>query len=170
MRISADKVEDKCMKDDGSVLAAAVSSNKRTDITNEKENSNSIASIPKPPMNYSKKGDLPSDSKNQSGPRGKGHLNSSHIKPYTMKREENVKNASGTSMLAQENQAIKWEKLDVGRSRQILNPRPQTLLHKSKLGHTSATHFSTAIKTQKEDRTGRFMFRNLQHHLFQWQK
>nr|XP_011458425.1 PREDICTED: protein TPX2-like isoform X3 [Fragaria vesca subsp. vesca] len=153
MRISADKVEDKCMKDDGSVLAAAVSSNKRTDITNEKENSNSIASIPKPPMNYSKKGDLPSDSKNQSGPRGKGHLNSSHIKPYTMKREENVKNASGTSMLAQENQAIKWEKLDVGRSRQILNPRPQTLLHKSKLGHTSATHFSTAIKTQKEDRT-----------------
>ncbi|KAL6184068.1 hypothetical protein ACLB2K_045472 [Fragaria x ananassa] len=48
--ISADKVEDKCKKDDGSVLAAAVSSNKRTDITNEKENSNSIASTPKPPM------------------------------------------------------------------------------------------------------------------------
>ncbi|KAL6218315.1 hypothetical protein ACLB2K_011529 [Fragaria x ananassa] len=136
-KISADKVEDKCMKDDGSVLAAAVSSNKRTDITNEKENSNSIASIPKPPMNYSKKGDLPSDSKNhqtakkissmvrnQSGPRGKGHLNSSHIKPYTMKREENMKNASGTSMLAQENQAIKWEKLDVGRSRQIYVQEP----------------------------------------------
>ncbi|KAL6199616.1 hypothetical protein ACLB2K_029400 [Fragaria x ananassa] len=148
------------------VLAAAVSSNKRTDITNEKENSNSIASTPKPPMNYSKKGDLPSDSKNRqtakkissmvrnpSGPRGKRHLHTSQIKPYTMKREESVKNATGTSMLARENQAIKRLKLDAGRSRQILNPKPQTLLHKSKLGHTSATHFSTAIKTQKEDRT-----------------
>ncbi|XP_004305412.1 PREDICTED: protein TPX2-like [Fragaria vesca subsp. vesca] len=45
------------------------------------------------------------------------------------------------------------QKLDAGRSRQTLNPKPQTFLHKSKLGHTSATHFSTAIKTQKEDRT-----------------
>ncbi|XP_004305425.1 PREDICTED: protein TPX2-like [Fragaria vesca subsp. vesca] len=163
--ISADKVEDKCMKDDGSVLAAAVSFNKRTDITNEKENSNSIASTPKPPMKCSKKGDLQSDSKNHqtakkissmvrnpSGLRGKSHLHSSQTKPYTMKREENVKKATGTSLLAQENQAIKRQKLDAGRSRQILNPKPQTLLHKSKLGHTSATHFSTAIKTQKEDR------------------
>ncbi|KAL6218319.1 hypothetical protein ACLB2K_011533 [Fragaria x ananassa] len=135
--ISADKVEDKCMKDDGSVLAAAVSSNKRTDITNEKENSNSIDSTPKPPMNYSKKGDLLSDFKNHqtakkissivrnpSGLRGKGHLHSSPIKPYTMKREENVKNATGTSMLAQENQAIKRQKLDAGRSRQIYVREP----------------------------------------------
>ncbi|KAL6211383.1 hypothetical protein ACLB2K_016610 [Fragaria x ananassa] len=62
--ISFVKVEDKCMKDDGSVLAAAISSNKRTDITNENENSNSIVGTPKPLMNYSKQGDLLCDSKN----------------------------------------------------------------------------------------------------------
>ncbi|PRQ49945.1 putative TPX2 central domain-containing protein [Rosa chinensis] len=167
--ISADKVEEKCTIDDGSVLATAVSLNKGTDMTNEKENSNSVACTPKPPMNYSKKGDLLSDSKkhqgakkissmvrNPSGLRGKSHLHSSqtkNVKPYTMKREENVKNTTGTPMLAQENQAIKRQKLDGGRSRQILNPKPQTLPHKSKLGYTSGMHSSsTAVKTQKEDR------------------
>lgn len=94
-----------------------------------------------------------------------------------------MKNATGTPNLAQENQAIKRQKLEGGRSRevtftsvicvevqillfcihslnwfslcplevQILNPKPQTLPHKSKLGNTGM-HSSTAIKTQKEDR------------------
>lgn len=87
-----------------------------------------------------------------------------------------MKNASGTPLLVQENQAIKRQKLDEGRSRQvtftpvllyqldcdsvypnsfplcplkkqILNPKPHALPHKSKLGHTSS---SAAVK--KEDR------------------
>ncbi|KAK9922575.1 hypothetical protein M0R45_031036 [Rubus argutus] len=168
-----DKLEDKCTKVDGS-LARGVSSNNRTDMTNEKENSNSIVQVgagactPKPPMNYSKKGDILSDSKkhqtatkkissmvrNPSGLREKSRLQYSqtkNVKPSTVKREANVKNATGTPNLAQENQAIKRQKLEGGRSREILNPKPQTLPHKSKLGNTGM-HSSTAIKTQKEDR------------------
>ncbi|XP_050381912.1 protein TPX2 [Argentina anserina] len=163
--IYADNLDDTCSKNDGSVLSTAVSLNEQTDMTNQKENSNYIACTPKPPMNISKKGDILSDTKklqtakkissmvrNPSGLRGKGHLTSSQAKPCTMKREENVKNATGTSMLAQENQAIKRQKLDGGRSRQILNPKPQTLPHKSKSGYTTGIHSSTATKIQKEDR------------------
>ena len=89
-------------------LARGVSSNKRTDMTNEKENSNSIVQVgagactPKPPMNYSKKGDIFSDSKkhqtatkkissmvrNPSGLREKSRLQYSqtkNVKPSTVK-------------------------------------------------------------------------------------
>uniref|UniRef100_A0A0D3D8W0 TPX2 C-terminal domain-containing protein n=1 Tax=Brassica oleracea var. oleracea TaxID=109376 RepID=A0A0D3D8W0_BRAOL len=52
----------------------------------------------------------------------------------TIKRETNVKKTAGTSKMAQENQAIKRQKLDGGKSKQILNPRPITLPHKTKQG------------------------------------
>lgn len=77
-------------------------------MTNEKENSNSSVQVgagactPKPPMNYSKKGDLLSDSKkhqtakkissmvrNPSGLREKTHLQHSqtkNVKPSNVKR------------------------------------------------------------------------------------
>ncbi|KAH0983383.1 hypothetical protein GBA52_010560 [Prunus armeniaca] len=59
--------------------------------------------------------------KNPSALKQKSHLQSSqtkNIKPSSVKREKNVKNATGTPNLAQENQAIKRQKLDGGRSRQ----------------------------------------------------
>ncbi|XP_016649120.1 PREDICTED: protein TPX2 [Prunus mume] len=95
--------------------------------------------------------------RNPSALKQKSHLQSSQtktIKPNSVKREKNVKNATGTPNLAQENQAIKRQKLDGGRSRQILNPKPQTLPHKSKLGHTSGSfNLSSSTATmQKEDR------------------
>ncbi|XP_021827187.1 protein TPX2 isoform X2 [Prunus avium] len=95
--------------------------------------------------------------RNPSALKQKSHLQSSqtkNIKPSSVKREKNVKNAIGTPNLAQENQAIKRQKLDGGRSRQILNPKPQTLHHKSKLGHTSGSfNLSSSTATmQKEDR------------------
>ncbi|EXB44629.1 hypothetical protein L484_010320 [Morus notabilis] len=68
----------------------------------------------------------------------------------------NVKNTSGTSNLAQENQAMKRQKLEGGRSRQIpsLKP-PQVLPHKSKSGLvTGSSNFcpTTVNRTRKEDR------------------
>ncbi|BFG25229.1 hypothetical protein CerSpe_115020 [Prunus speciosa] len=95
--------------------------------------------------------------RNPSALKQKSHLQSSqtkNIKPSSVKREKNGKNAIGTPNLAQENQAIKRQKLDGGRSRQILNPKPQTLHHKSKLGHTSGSfNLSSSTATmRKEDR------------------
>ncbi|KAL5730452.1 hypothetical protein ACHQM5_003269 [Ranunculus cassubicifolius] len=55
----------------------------------------------------------------------------------------------------QENQAIKRQKLEEGKSRQILNVKPQILPHnKSRLGLTSGTTTcgSSISKTRKEDR------------------
>ncbi|TKY66829.1 TPX2 protein [Spatholobus suberectus] len=58
--------------------------------------------------------------------------------------------AGGTPHLAQENQAIKRQKLEGGKSKQILNVKHQTLPHdKSKLGLTVP---SSTSKTHKEDR------------------
>ncbi|KAM1717965.1 hypothetical protein ACFX11_025736 [Malus domestica] len=161
--------DDKCISGNGSVLGA-VSSIKKTDLTKGKENSKPIiqdekeACTPKPPMSYSKKGGgLASHSKkhqtakkiasmvrNPSALKQKSHLQSSQtksIKPNSVKRETHGKNATGTPNLGQENQAIKRQKLDEGRSRQILNPKPQAYPHKSKLGHVTS---SAAV--QKEDR------------------
>ncbi|KAF8111578.1 hypothetical protein N665_0074s0105 [Sinapis alba] len=71
-------------------------------------------------------------------------------------RETSVKNiAAATTNLIQDNQAIKRQKLDDGRSRQILNPKPTTLLHKTRQGLVS-TGFnvcpSVTKQTQKEYR------------------
>ncbi|KAL6138046.1 hypothetical protein ACLB2K_063332 [Fragaria x ananassa] len=113
------------------------------------------------PMHF-KKGDLLSDSKNHqtakkissmvrnpSGLRRKSHLHSSHVKQYTMKREENVKNVTGTSMLAQENHDRSWMLEDLDR---LLIPNPKHC-STSQNWVIPVPHFSTAIKTQKEDRT-----------------
>ncbi|KAJ0052364.1 hypothetical protein Pint_02297 [Pistacia integerrima] len=89
------------------------------------------------------------------------------LKSLQAKRDTNAKNVAGTPSLALENQAIKRQKLDSGRSRQvtfycsyyrlsfILNVKPQNLPHKSKLGLTrSSSSFCTSIasKSNKEDR------------------
>ncbi|XP_027348192.1 protein TPX2 [Abrus precatorius] len=63
------------------------------------------------------------------------------------------KNIAGTPHLAQENQAIKRQKLEGGKTRQILNVKHQTLPHnKSKLGLTTGNVSSSTSKTYKEDR------------------
>ncbi|XP_010522597.1 PREDICTED: protein TPX2 [Tarenaya hassleriana] len=77
------------------------------------------------------------------------------INQTSVKREANVKNITGTHNLAQENQAIKRQKLEGGRSRQILNPRPTALPHKTKQGlvNSSTNLCPSAVKqTQKENR------------------
>ncbi|XVF02030.1 hypothetical protein REPUB_Repub04eG0141100 [Reevesia pubescens] len=122
-------------------------------VTGDEEKSKSCVKVeteacctPKPLMDSQKK--LVSDKKNQTAK-----------KIATMIRNQSVlkpKNGSaGTPNLALENQAIKRQKLDEGRSRQILNIRPHNLPHKSKLGLTSGTSnlcSSTAITSNKLER------------------
>ncbi|GFZ05643.1 targeting protein for XKLP2 [Actinidia rufa] len=74
--------------------------------------------------------------------------------PASVRRETNLKNTVATPNLAQENQAIKRQKLDGGRSRQILSLKPQTLPHKSRPGliNSSSNLCSSTAKTRKEDR------------------
>ncbi|OVA00365.1 TPX2 [Macleaya cordata] len=76
------------------------------------------------------------------------------VKPTSARSVKTVKNISAAPEFAQENQAIKRQKLDEGRSRQILNVHPQNLPHKSRLGLSSSrSNFcSSTTKTQKEDR------------------
>ncbi|CAJ1978904.1 unnamed protein product [Sphenostylis stenocarpa] len=78
-----------------------------------------------------------------------------HNKKIPASTKSQLKSATGKSIagalhLSQENQAIKRQKLEGGKSRQILNVRHQTLPHdKSRLGFTVP---SSTSKTQKEDR------------------
>ncbi|MED6113220.1 hypothetical protein PIB30_068815 [Stylosanthes scabra] len=74
----------------------------------------------------------------------KSQLQSSSMKTST----------AGTPHLAQENQAIKRQKLEGGKSRQILNVKHHNLPHKSKLGLTAsnANICSSTSATNKEDR------------------
>ena len=66
----------------------------------------------------------------------------------TRLQSEATKSTAGIPHFAQENQAIKRQKLEGGKTRQILNLKPQTLPHnKSKLGYSSSTS-----KILKEDR------------------
>ncbi|KAI3439860.1 uncharacterized protein J3R85_004271 [Psidium guajava] len=146
-------------------------------LTDDKENSKSSVpegseiSTPKPVM-ASQKGDAVTDSKkcqtakkiaslikDPSMLRPKQNLESSQAKkskPESVKRNTNVKNSAATPNVAQENQAIKRQKLDGGKSRQILNVKPQVLPHKSNLGLASGTSgvcsSSAANKARKEDR------------------
>ncbi|KAL5573552.1 hypothetical protein UlMin_023149 [Ulmus minor] len=78
-------------------------------------------------------------------------------KPSSLKNETNVKKIAGTPNLAQENQAIKRQKLEGGKTRQILNVKPQNFPHKTKVGLVSSSNnfcsSSAAVnKTKKEDR------------------
>ncbi|VVA28483.1 PREDICTED: TPX2 [Prunus dulcis] len=138
-------------KEESNVSQANVSTDKSISEVDKEEDQTAkkIASIVRNP--------IASIVRNPSALKQKSHLQSSqtkNIKPSSVKREKKVKNATGTPNLAQENQAIKRQKLDGGRSRHILNPKPQTLPHKSKLGHTSGSfNLSSSTATmQKEDR------------------
>ncbi|KAL4313026.1 hypothetical protein GQ457_01G001610 [Hibiscus cannabinus] len=101
---------------------------------------------PKPLMNSQKK--LVSDKKHQTAKKITSTTrNSSVLKPKTSN--------AGTPNLALESQAIKRQKLDGGRSRQILNVKPHNLPHKSKLGLSSGSSnlsSSTAKTFNKLDR------------------
>ncbi|KAG6661527.1 protein TPX2 [Carya illinoinensis] len=181
--VSADKVIGEDGKGEGArttetgrVCAGRAPASVKIEASDDKSNSKSTVNVgteactPKPTMT-SRKGDLMTDSKkhqtakkiaslvrNPSALKPRNQLQSSHaksIKPSSVKRETTGKNPAGTPNLAQENQAIKRQKLEGGRTRQILNVKPQLLPHKSKLGLPSGASnlcSSTANKTNKEDR------------------
>ncbi|OIW06007.1 hypothetical protein TanjilG_11694 [Lupinus angustifolius] len=65
-------------------------------------------------------------------------------------RSSAKKSTAATPNLIQENQAIKRQKLEEGKTRQILNIKNQVLPHKSKLG--SNANSLSASKSNKEDR------------------
>ncbi|XP_028807876.1 protein TPX2 isoform X2 [Neltuma alba] len=99
--------------------------------------------------------------KNPSALKAKAQLQSSALKtklpPSAMKtkaQSSTMKSAGGSSHLSQENQAIKRQKLEGGKARQILHVKPQNLPHKSKLSSatSSASISSNASKTNREDR------------------
>ncbi|KAK4795485.1 hypothetical protein SAY86_027811 [Trapa natans] len=75
-------------------------------------------------------------------------LQSSQAK--TLKPASSMMNLGATPNLAQENQAIKRQKLEGGKSRQILNVKPTVLPHKSKMGVVSSS--STINSKTKEER------------------
>ncbi|KAL4311054.1 hypothetical protein GQ457_01G000280 [Hibiscus cannabinus] len=78
--------------------------------------------------------------------------NSSVLKPKTSN--------AGTPNLALESQAIKRQKLDGGRSRQILNVKPHNLPHKSKLGLSSgSSNLSSSTAKLLTNWIGRFYVR-----------
>ncbi|KAL9380304.1 hypothetical protein Peur_025961 [Populus x canadensis] len=144
----------------------------QTENTDGKESSkNEAYCTPKPPMSSRNRAPLTDSKKNQSARhiaslvknpsllKPKNQSQSSQvkgIKPASVKKPPNVKNVAGTTNLAQENQAIKKQKLEGGRSRQILNAKPpQPLTHKSKLGLSSGISnlcSSVANKMKKEER------------------
>ncbi|XP_039026728.1 protein TPX2-like [Hibiscus syriacus] len=101
------------------------------------------ACTPKPLMVSQKK--LVSYKKHQTAKKIASMIrNPSVSKPKTSK--------AGTPNLALENQAIKRQKLDGGRSRQILNVKPHNLLHKSKLGLTSSSSNLSSSTAKTVDR------------------
>ncbi|KAL0444263.1 UNVERIFIED_CONTAM: protein TPX2 [Sesamum latifolium] len=76
-------------------------------------------------------------------------------KPASVRRDTNVKSIVGTHNFAHENHAIKRQKLEGGKSRQILTVnKPSNLPHKTRAGIvTSSSNFcSSTAKTRKEDR------------------
>ncbi|OMO62772.1 TPX2 protein family [Corchorus capsularis] len=140
-----------CAQENRSALAERVPST----VTADKENSKSSAKVeteactPKPVLNIQQK--QVSDKKHQTAKKIASMVrNSSALKP-----KNQLQCNTGTPNLAQENQAVKRQKLDGGRSRQILNLKPHNLPHKSKLGVTSSSSnlcSSTAKTSNKLDR------------------
>ncbi|KAL0732284.1 hypothetical protein Bca4012_008493 [Brassica carinata] len=155
-------------KEDVSPIKPSHSSSKDSDAS-DKENipppSNAEACTPQPPL-QSKSNDLKKQQtarkiasllRNPSALRPKGSHQKSVLMVPSHCRETSVRNvaAAATTNLIQDNQAIKRQKLDDGRSRQILNPKPTTLLHKTRQGLVN-TGFnvcpSVTKQTQKENR------------------
>ncbi|XP_055809303.1 protein TPX2-like isoform X2 [Solanum dulcamara] len=127
-------------------------------------------STPAPPM-ISQKSDEKTDSKkrqtakkiasiirNPSALKSNAHLQQSQLKKRSnlasARKQAITKSAVGTHNLSQENQAIKRQKLEGGKSRQILNVKPQILPHKAKVGvaNSSSTLFSSTAEVHKKDR------------------
>ncbi|XP_068656358.1 protein TPX2-like [Aristolochia californica] len=70
-----------------------------------------------------------------------------------MRCPKSVANSTAATEIAQENQAIKRQKLDGGRSRQILNVKNHVLTHKSKLALTNGNEVgASANKRGKESK------------------
>ncbi|XP_062105968.1 protein TPX2 isoform X2 [Humulus lupulus] len=96
--------------------------------------------------------------RNPSALKPKSQIKSSQSKtpkPSCLKSETNVKSTAGTLTLAQENQAIKRQKLEGGQSRQILSLKPHNLPHKTKSGLVSgSSNFcpSTVNRAKKDER------------------
>lgn len=75
------------------------------------------------------------------------------IKPASVKKDMNMISTIEAPNFAQENQAIKWQKLEGGKTRQILNVKPQNLPHKTRAGLISSSSnlcLSSTAKTCKE--------------------
>ncbi|KAH0751561.1 hypothetical protein KY285_004709 [Solanum tuberosum] len=127
-------------------------------------------STPAPPM-ITQKSDEKTDSnkrqtakniasiiRNPSALKSKAHLQQSQLKkssnPSSVRKQTIAKSAVGTHNLSQENQAIKRQKLEGGKSRQILNVKPQNLPHKTKVGvaSSSSTLFASTAEVHKQDR------------------
>ncbi|XP_042011043.1 protein TPX2-like [Salvia splendens] len=102
-----------------------------------------IASLLKNPSAISSKKQLPKSQANSA-------------KPSSVRRDTNAnKNIVGTPNFAHENQAIKRQKLDGGKSRQILTVnKPLNLPHKTRTGmvSSSSSFCPATAKTHKEDR------------------
>uniref|UniRef100_A0A1J3FXB3 Protein TPX2 n=1 Tax=Noccaea caerulescens TaxID=107243 RepID=A0A1J3FXB3_NOCCA len=140
----------------------ADASNLRDAATEQIENKDNIPPpyTPKPPLQISQ-GKRSTDLKKQQTARKiatvpgnpKNQSQSSQAKgsqQKSVKRETSVKNN-----LNQENQAIKRQKLDDGKSRQILYPKPTTLLHKTRQALVNTgfdVHPSVSTQTHKENR------------------
>ncbi|KAF8411132.1 hypothetical protein HHK36_003671 [Tetracentron sinense] len=164
-----------CTEENGSVLIERVTSITETGKASEKETTSSVVSpiqgigacTPKP-HRISGKGES-TDSKyqtakkiaslvrNPSALKLRNHSQLSQAKRLKLtsaRRATTAKNTVAIPDFVQENQAIKRQKLEEGRSRQILNVKSQSLPHKSRPGLTNgaANLCYSTIKTRKERR------------------
>ncbi|XP_059659824.1 protein TPX2 [Cornus florida] len=159
-------------QENGSVLNGSASSAVKVELPNDKGNASNAPGVeictPKP-STISQKVDKQTHLKNQtakkiasmvrnpSALKSKNQWQSAQaksIKPTSVRRDKNMKSSVGTPNFAQENQAIKRQKLEGGKSRPILNIKTQTLPHKSRPGlmSTNSNLYSSTNKTHKEDR------------------
>ncbi|KAK9676833.1 hypothetical protein RND81_11G104500 [Saponaria officinalis] len=96
--------------------------------------------------------------KNPSALKSKVQSHLSHsksVKPASIRRDaSNKKSSVGTPNLVQENQAIKRQKLDNGKTRQILSIKPPSLPHKTRpgLAANASKLSSSTVATSKENR------------------
>ncbi|XP_070038170.1 protein TPX2-like isoform X2 [Nicotiana tomentosiformis] len=150
------------------IIEESGSSSKNLEPIQQQSNVEEI-STPAPPM-ISLKSDRKTDSKKQqtakmiasilrnpSALKSKAHVQQSQLKssnPASTRKQPTVKSSLKAPNFALENQAIKRQKLEDGKSRQILNIKPQTLLHKTRVGVASSSSalLSPTAKTHKKDR------------------
>lgn len=150
--------DSECTQDNGSVNIEPVAGDKEKGKSSVQVGTE--VCTPKPLINYGKRvtdakkqqtaKEIASPVKNSLALKPKNQLQSSQAK-----RDSIMKKTAGTpTNFALENQAIKRQKLDGGRSRQILNVKPQILPHKSKLGLTSnsSSLCTSTAKTRKDER------------------